>query len=399
MIHLHVTLAFDPLNALHNEFIKWHQNVSTEQLTTAAIIGYSILNSNIITKEADTIAFDLKKQFDQEVQRLKKEHQDTISKLQIDFSDQIARTKAQCSQDIGLYKEHYVDEWIKKYETLFREYNQYIRKESENVKLQSKDKEIQTLQESLTAALQKLNVYQQTNMFKGLCGEKRVAEVLSQAFPSYEILDTSGTAGMSDIHLVDSSNNIIVIECKNKSTISAQDVQKSMHDIKLLKSKYKERFVGYFFISIRSKNIPKKGELCFECIESTPVIWYGATENCTKLDDDIVKFTKLLQMLNSHASKIDDSVSKIQEYIQKTLEIKKQVENINGCILQMRKNIETLQKPVDWLYADMMALIGINQSPQQTILMCPHCDATYKRKGDYEKHIATKHRHTLDSNT
>jgi hypothetical protein len=373
-----IQCSFDITNPLHTAFLKWKETASEKDLTNAVVCGYTILTSPINSTE-------------QREQRDKYEHQ--ISQLNIQHTERIATLKREHSTDIEYYRQKIhenCEQWIAKYDQISKEYNAYIRNMADNMRETQKDTEIETLRQQINTLQTQLQVIQNTNSYKGEIGERQVKDILQQHFPACEIKDTSAQQSMSDIHLIDKDGYIIAIECKNKNSVTAQDVQKSMNDIKHIKTKYGELFVGYLFVSLKSNNIPKKGELCFEIINDIPTIWYGSPPNQQTLDNDVIKLIKILSMHQTYQSMTDNVSSQINSYLQKILEIKKGIDAMNSTMSTMKGNIQSLQSSIDWLYDDMAKLIGVNKHSRQPNT-CPHCDAIYKRKGDLERHIQTKH--------
>ena len=111
---------------------------------------------------------------------------------------------------------------------------------------------IKTIKDEDVAALQaQIAMLKGQNHTKGIIGENAIADLISKVFPEYEVLDKSGTAAESDLHLIRNTDKcFIAIESKNKKTITQQDIDKSVRDISHLKSKYGSRFVGYLFLSL-----------------------------------------------------------------------------------------------------------------------------------------------------
>lgn len=331
------TITLDPLNPLHISFLQWKETIQNSDLINAILCGFSIVSTNILDKIL------IKPKYESESDKLKMEEQ--------------------CEQ------------WISKYDKLYKEYNTYIKGSIDTFK----DKEIHELR-------QQLFVLQNTNIYKGDIGEKKLKDILQKEFIGYEIQDTSMQQNMSDIHLIDRNGYIVAIESKNKSIISTSDVTKSLQDIKHLKNKFADKFIAYFFASIRSNNIPKKGDLFFEMIENIPVIWYG-TENIHELEQDVTKLIRMLYMYRIYNKKKDDinySVH-INDYITKITEIRKSITTINNT---MKSSINTMQNSLDWMYDDMIKILGGISKP---LHICSHCKTEYKRKGDLDRHITKKH--------
>jgi hypothetical protein len=229
-----------------------------------------------------------------------------------------------------------------------------------------------------------VNILQSTNAYKGQKGESTVKQVLNKYFIGYEVKDTSGQSSMSDIHLVDKEGLTVAIECKNKEIISTTDVTKSIGDIAHIKKSAK--LVGYFFISLRSNNIPKKGDILYEVIDDIPVIWYG----CSSLDEiaeqDIVKMIRLLFMHYEFKPCQDEFAKSINDYMSRIKLMQKNIQNALTNLNDMKSNITNLKKLLDFMYDDLTKYLTHKETHN-----CNQCDAIYRRKGDLLRHIAAKH--------
>lgn len=377
-----IEILLDSTNPQHVSFYNWKQSITDQQLFDIILCGYNIVHSGLLD--------DCIQKQDVSFENLKKEHEEQVESIRMNYEKEIEiyRNKIQglteqwLSKWEMLVKESHTKEqqtceqWIMRYENVNKEYKEYIKGHVDN----SKDAEIQELKAELA-------VLKTTNAYKGDIGEKSIRDVLMKHFLGYEIKDTSSQQGMSDIHLVDRDGSIIAIESKNKAVVSAQDVNKSMNDIKTLKTRYGEKFVGYMFVSIQSNNIPKKGDLCFEMVEGVPVIWYGSQDS-TIFEIDMVKLVRLLYMHKAYHVDVNDMSNHINEYLKKISETKKAIDSLNSSMTCMKNNIISLQGSLEWMYTDMLEVTGTTSLHMH---ICPHCQQKYKRKGDMERHISLKH--------
>jgi hypothetical protein len=226
----------------------------------------------------------------------------------------------------------------------------------------------------------------QSNSYQGEVGETTIRTILQDTFIGYEIKDTSAQASASDIHIIDKDGYFVAIECKNKATISTQDVTKSLNDIKTLKAN-SDKFIGYLFISMRSLNIPKKGDLLYETIDNIPTIWYGATADDKSLPNDIIKLVRLLFNHYGFQPDQNDLIDGINTYFQKLQEMKRNITNSLNTINIMKHQLTTVQESTQWIYDDISRLL----QSKSTCYKCPSCEMEYKRKGDLNRHIIAKH--------
>jgi uncharacterized coiled-coil DUF342 family protein len=122
-------------------------------------------------------------------------------------------------------------------------------------------------------------------------------------------------------------------------------------------------------------------------VDDIPTIWYGTNKTTLMLEHDLVKLIKLLFMHRSYQITTDTTSSHINEYMRKITEMKKQMDQMNHSITSLKTNLQSMQSVIEWLYTDMVQLVG-NQVAQY---ICPQCNVVYKRKGDLERHIKSKH--------
>lgn len=382
-MEVHFSLTFDPSNSNHTDFLKWKQSANDEETLNALIIGY------LITTNPGLLNYN-NRDVTQALSNMTQEHTKLTTTLKQQHEQHIESLRAQHASDIEAYRKKLsdqYDEWICKFEKLTETYNQSLKHELNNYK----DKEIESLK-------CQLSIVQNTNSFKGEQGEQNIKDILRRNFIGYEITDTSAQSSMSDIHLFDKNNALIAIECKNKSAISTTDVSKSLQDIKHLKAKFPNSFTGYFFVSIRSNNIPKKGDVLYEIIDDVPVIWYGC-DNPVNLEHDVVNFIKLLFCHRLHTPpKEDVIISAINEHIKKVSEVKKQIDHVLNGMQSMQSSMATIKGTIEWLFQEMYKLLGDSATTNSTHA-CPHCHIEYKRKGDLQKHINSKHSNLSGSDT
>ena len=372
-----IDLDLDASNKLHTGFLAWYES-NTEQILQAILCGYSVISSGIL----DNILIEEgEKENEKQIAAVIEEYQKRIEVIRKGHQDDMLALKTRHASDLEGYK-HNV--WIDKYEALSKEYNEYIKQNLSN----QKDKEIQSL---------KIEIVQlkNSNMVKGNQGEQTLFSILTKHFTNYEIVNTSAQTSMSDIHMIDKNNNIIAIESKNKAIVTAQDVAKSLTDIKTLNAKFQDKFIAYLFVSIRSSNIPKKGDLYFEIVENKPVIWYGCSpDSADCLEMDVVKLVKLLTHYYSQTQQVNMSPH-INSYLTRISETKKNMEQIINAINLQKTAVYCAQQHLDYIYDDMVNMLGYKLPSCD--FKCEVCGQAYKRRGDLLRHIANKHAESTSS--
>ena len=204
-MNINIDIKLNPDNAQHVALAQWvDKHRATDDITNALLCGFYIVSN------PDLISY--------------KCPHETLTSIKQQYDQRVAHLKAQHAEDIEIYRKRLneqCDQWIQKYDTLMQNYNNHIKSEITNMQA----KEIENLKAQL-------NVFQNTNSYKGQMGEKRIQDILHEHFIGYEIKDTSGQTNKADIHVINSNNDIVAIESKNKATITTQDVAKCLKDIK-----------------------------------------------------------------------------------------------------------------------------------------------------------------------
>jgi uncharacterized protein YkvS len=233
------------------------------------------------------------------------------------------------------------------------------------------------------------------NTMKGNLGESLVRELLSKQMTMHEIQDMSACGGMSDMHLVNHKNERIVVECKNKHTIALSDVEKSLRDIECLVEEFGDKFVGYLFVSIRSCNIPRKGEFYIEYIKGRPILWYGmdveSNESYEKEFGNVIKImNRLCLLFKGGEDKREDLQQKLNLYFSKIKEQKKLTGTIISSMKTMRGHVEQLNNNITFVFDDMSEyLMDVTSVAPGKSFTCSICDRTFKTQGGLTKHLKT----------
>lgn len=318
-------------------------------------------------------------------------------------------------ESLALIKEQYTNNnplsndliyWRDKFDKINNEYKEFIKENSiQNLKIEYQRRQADAERKQAETE-RELNIFKNTNQYKGAIGEKTIKDILSKEFTNYEIKDTSGSTSMSDIHLINKYGDIIAIECKNKAIITPQDIEKSLIDIKALKDKFQDKFQGYLFVSIRSKNIPKKGDLHYEIVESRPVIWYGmdgCDASAGSLDSigsaNSVELIHLIKVISAHKINTETDVDqdiitdKLKSYIKKLSDNKKAVLLVHNNMESLKSNISIIQNNIDWIYQDIFNYLGTTEITDNTQEHnCDKCNMSFKRKNELTRHYNKIHK-------
>lgn len=249
-----------------------------------------------------------------------------------------------------------------------------------------------------------------SNFSKGVVGEASVKQWLASTFTECEIVDKSGCAAESDLHVVRPNGEFIAVECKNKASITVQDVDKSVRDVEFLHQKYGSKFVGYIFVSLRSLNIPRKGmgALEFHTESTIPVYWY-AQSSFTDDDTSVVDFCRALWTISyavrNLRTKLDQEDNSIDYYEKQLSQFITLSRSTMERLLQNQKAIASIQAAAKAIHdTNSGAIQAISEyftthnisldasklspiTPQHTHV-CQGCKKQFMRKTDLTKHAA-----------
>jgi hypothetical protein len=345
-------------------------------------------------------------------------------KLQVteQYIDRVSQQKAEDSTrhkqlEIDMLKkqlQHYIktyEEASIKIQTLEQENKEVLTSKYDQLERLRNDEYINQLKSTIAKQQTEMAVLKNSNAYKGFEGEKCIKDILCRLFTDCEVRDTSKKGGQSDIHLVTRDGFVIVIESKNKSVITNQDVEKSYSDINVLTKQFGNKLIGYIFVSHRTPNIPKKGNMYFERHDNLPVVWYGMEDTAysTLLEQGLFIIVKLLMCdkcsSNEVAEKADDNLEKMFSTVKGALTVigeniatcAKLQDNINGISM----TINTMAHSNQQLYENITQTLGIEMpsvslSPSTSKkcvsnYVCMQCKTTFKRKCDLTNHMKTFH--------
>jgi len=375
------------------EFLDWYDNFP-EKIKPTLLCGFFMVKHGLDVYNQNTLDSSWMEKY---------------TNLEKNYKESLALIKEQYTNNNPLSSD--LIYWRDKFDKINNEYKEFIKENSiQNLKIEYQRRQAEAERKQAETE-RELNIFKNTNQYKGAIGEKTIKDILAKEFTNYEIKDTSGSASMSDIHLINKYGDIIAIECKNKAIITPQDIEKSLIDIKALKEKFQDKFQGYLFVSIRSKNIPKKGDLHYEIVESRPVIWYGMDGCDTSADsaDSIdsactTELIHLIKVISAHKISTDTDVNqdiitdKLKSYIKKLSDNKKAVLLVHNNMESLRSNISIIQNNIDWIYQDIFNYLGTTEVAQtaddKQEHNCDKCSMSFKRKNELTRHYNKTHKVT-----
>jgi hypothetical protein len=392
-----------------------------------------------IREETKSLVQDVKFEYEDEILLLKEKHEDELSSIQnkkkrecIDITTMYEALKEKhTALEIKLesvekkYEQsskHRIQEGLKQkdveivllkkqacqYTQQLQDVNKQLHnlqkenKEITNSKLEALQKQyndtyVTTLKDTITKLKTELDIVKNTNAYKGSQGEQCIKDILCKQFLDCDVQDTSKKGGQSDIHLITKEGYVIAIESKNKAKITSEDVEKSYSDLKILAKQYGSKLIGYVFISHRTQNIPKKGNMHFERVDNLPLVWYGV-EDSNILEKGLYVIVKMLMCEKSSTTDKDDNKSlewtfaTIKGSINMLMENTTLCSKVHDSINAMNSNLNKIVANNQQVYNELLRCLGeepttpvINPSTSGQFV-CNTCGKVFKRKCDWTNH-------------
>lgn len=244
-----------------------------------------------------------------------------------------------------------------------------------------------------------LALLKKTNAAKGALGENLVASYLRSFFPAAEVYDTSKIKHSCDIHLKLEGKHVFAFESKYKDSITPNDIEKFYRDAEQMAMVEGENFLGAAFISLRTKNIPTKGDLYFDQVKSRPILFIGF-ESEEKIDHMLFSsIIKLFVMIGYYQKKNNQQASTVQDIIEKLKPIlftvsrtRSDIDNIKTMASKIIDSTINLDRDIGKSLDAMYTIVGVSNLAHPPVsasdgFNCPRCNKPYKSKTGLENHI------------
>lgn len=404
------TLHFDKSSKNDLQYLEWYDKNKSDDnnIKLCMLIGSYILKNglngfiendkdNIEIKSLNEILTQTIESYDKRIENIK------VSKDSY-YNDQIEIL----NDKINKLKSDIIDISTKERELVKKEYEptiQYLQQQIE--RYSNENKETTRLLDIIKDKEQQLAVLKNNNIVKGNIGENLVKSIISKYLTTHEILDMSGSSSMSDLHLVNLKEERIVVECKNKANITLGDVEKSIRDIDTILDTYGDKFTGYLFVSIRSCNIPRKGDFHIEYIKDRPVVWYGFDIDInSNYEHEFMNVIKIIVSLTnifkgSKSIDKDDLLSKINSYLGRIKDQKKLITSLSSNVNLVKVQVDKINEITNSVYDDMIDYVKqygcdhiltneLFEKKEINEFVCDKCNKSFKKNGGLIRHLCKK---------
>jgi hypothetical protein len=203
----------------------------------------------------------------------------------------------------------------------------------------SRDKEIADLAASLKRAEEELGILRRSNYGKGVVGETIIRDFLRREWPTACIVDMAQTKHSCDLHMILDDREVWAFESKYKDTIVKSDIDKFYNDV--IHMSIDPKFHGAVFISLKTANIPGKGDMCLEMVNGkVPVLFVGGTG-----EDWLMECTwfrhcmNMLMQVARQSKRVNNENMSVEALVEKLKPIMERIKKLRANINKMRNNV------------------------------------------------------------
>jgi TolA-binding protein len=255
--------------------------------------------------------------------------------------------------------------------------------------------EIKQLRDQIASKNAELLMLRNGNFVKGLTGEFMLRERLQNMFPDWLFEHTGKNPHECDLHMSNASSDTILIESKNKDAITKNDIDKFYSDISHAET-IQKRCIGAIFISIRSRNIPWKGQVCLEFVNGIPVLFIGFSgedEVALHLQQYSIPFiqycTLVAKQTNTVEGGMDTIFTVMNSQFQSILSSKIQIDKLKGQVLEVLKVISELEKNNLKTCQSLETFLKQHNRLElnKKYHVCERCNQYFTNKKELEKHL------------
>jgi hypothetical protein len=255
-----------------------------------------------------------------------------------------------------------------------------------------------------------LKTLKSCNFVKGMTGENVIMGFLRERYPKHEVMHTGKVAHEGDIHFINNDlQTSLVVESKYKQSITKDDVEKFCRDVTGVSEKGGLlTCVGGVFVSLLTRNIPGKGDVCFEMLGNVPVMFVGFSS----VDEFNVYFGRYFEMFNEMSrfwmsafgednkqSSLEELMEELNFYFSMLVKNKSRIEDFKtNCLTKINKFIGDIETDNKVILDRVEGLLKKNNSMKHTSLkggsvhgvhVCDKCGEKFEGKRILNKHLKT----------
>jgi hypothetical protein len=275
---------------------------------------------------------------------------------------------------------------------------------------------ILTLEKVIYQKDAELKTLKSCNFVKGMTGENVIMGFLKERYPKHEVVHTGKVAHEGDIHFINGvTGSLVVVESKYKQNITKEDVDKFCRDVNGVAGKEGvTTCVGGVFVSLLTRNIPGKGDVCFEMLGNVPVMFIGFSS----VDEFNVYFGRYFEMFNevcrfwkgvcgdmTRTSSLEELMDELNFYFGMLMKNKVRVDEFKtNCLTKLNKFVGDIENDNKVLLDRVEGLLNKNNSlrygdagaggssmregiQRSTVHKCEKCGEVFSGKRLLTKHL------------
>lgn len=242
-------------------------------------------------------------------------------------------------------------------------------------------RQIDELQTSLENQRKMVDMLSKTNSGKGTLGENMLADYFRSHFTDWSVVDKSGCKHCGDLWVHRADGRILIVESKYKEIVTRADVEKFSSDADYVVSTQGSEVLGGLFVSLRSRNIPGKGDMCIEFRNFRPFMYVGLRDE-HELDGPFVKQCASLIAaigdfhMNTERRDADvtKTLEKIHPLIRNVETLRRSLDNIKAAHKSVVDNVSTMQDNIASIFTvihEVLVSNGINTCSTPTKKAAP----------------------------
>lgn len=419
---MHLKLCIDPIecdilsNELERAFVAWY-DTHREKTKALVLIGFAALvhgsdefaRRNVTTEDASNRALEAAearhRQLQNEIDDMRRAYDMEARSMHAIFIEQIralekALTEVQKQAVRELVDEKCTAEMLafqrqagadaERYKILFEQAQRTIDDRTH--------KHIRMLEDRLQERERTIELMSKTNAARGNLGEGIVTSALTDAFLDATITDTSKCKHAGDVHMRLADGRVVAFEVKMKGTVTRADVDKFMYDVKHLRETL-EGFAAAVFISLASRNIPGKGDLCLEVCNGIPIVFIGFDDVGADDERFLVRVVNVLLQVQAEYASIDKRASNAADTINSFVGLIDNVRRLRAYADKARASAvasielsDSMRKEIDTILDALMPLESIGKKNEVAgPYACNSCAAKFKTAAGLRKHVEVKH--------
>jgi hypothetical protein len=258
----------------------------------------------------------------------------------------------------------------------------------------SRDKQIADLTASLKKAEEELGILRRSNYGKGVVGETIIRDFLRREWPAACIVDTAQTKHSCDLHMVVDDREVWAFESKYKDTIVKSDIDKFYNDV--VHMSIDPKFHGAVFVSLKTGNIPGKGDMCLEMVNGkVPVLFVGGTGedwlmDCTWLRhclDMLMQVARQSKRTNNECMNAEALVAKLKPIMERIKKLRSNINKMRTNVLASAMSLTAdMEADVRGLFELVGEILG-EGAPLSGSFKCEKCARVFVNKQGLASHM------------